>query len=158
VGETAAETAREVAALRAETERLLDALESQARRTLDVRRQVATHPIVVAAVGLVAVLTVLGLWYRSYRRAQEARRPVVRLRRGAAALGEEARTRARRVGRALSGEAEEAKTREAEAQDASLPQKLLGTMAATATLALVDQVTRWLSKRQSGPTREAPPA
>ena len=76
--------------------------------------------------------------------------------------------RARRVGRALRGEAEddEPATREqAKAQEVSLPQRLAGAAAAAATMALVDQFTRWLAKQQdhrrraqsgSAPGRAAP--
>jgi len=157
VGETAADTARELDALRGETERLLAALESRARRALDVQRQVeANRPLVMllgAGAGLLAALTVLLLWYRSYRRAQKARRPINRLRRGAAAVREEATTRARRVGRALRGEPEEADEAAArervKEQQVSLPQRLVGAAAAAATLALVDQFTRWLAKQQT---------
>jgi type II secretory pathway component PulM len=157
VGETAADTARELDALRGETERLLDALEGRARQALDVQRQVdANRPLALAlgaGAALVAVLTVLLLWYRSYRRAQEARRPINRLRRGAAAVRDEASTRARRVGRAIRGEpaeADEAAAREqVKEQSVSLPQRLAGAAAAAATMALVDQFTRWLAKQQT---------
>ena len=157
MGETAADTARELDALRGETERLLEALEGRARRALDVQRQVdANRPLLMtlgAGASLLAVLAVLVLWYRSYRRAQEARRPIPRLRRGAEAVREVATTRARRVGRALRGEPEEAEesaTRErAKEQQVSLPQRLVGAAAAAATMALVDQFTRWLAKRQT---------
>jgi hypothetical protein len=156
VGETAADTARELDALRGETERLLDALEGRARRVLDVERQVeANRPLVMAlgaGAAILAGLTVLLLWYRSYRRAQEARRPINRLRRGAEAVREEATARARGVGRALRGEwaEDEAATREQQkAQEVGLPQRLAGAAAAAATMALVDQFTRWLAKQQT---------
>ena len=49
MGETAADTARELGALRGETERLLDALEGRARRVLDVEQQVeANRPLAMA--------------------------------------------------------------------------------------------------------------
>ncbi len=157
MGETAADTARELDALRGETERLLDALEGRARQALDVQRQVVAHRPLVMVLGggaaLLAAVTVLLLWYRSYRRAQEARRPINRLRQGAAAVAEEAGARARRVGRALRGEPEEVHeetTRErVKEQQTTLPQRLVGAAAAAATMALVDQFTRWLAKRQS---------
>jgi hypothetical protein len=156
VGETAADTARELDALRSETERLLDALEGRARRVLDVQQQVeANRPLAMAlgaGTAIIAVLTVLLLWYRSYRRAQEARRPINRLRRGAEAVREEATTRARRLGRALRGEWEddEAAVREQrKAQEVGVPQRLAGAAAAAATMALVDQFTRWLAKQQT---------
>jgi len=107
VGETAADTAREVGALRDETERLLDALEGRTRQLLDVRQQAATHPALPVVAGVVAAAAgavVLVLWYRSYRRAQEARRPINRLRRGLQAAGSEALPRAQMVGEALRGE------------------------------------------------------
>jgi hypothetical protein len=170
VGETAADTAREVGALREETERLLDALEGRARRALDVQSHVESNRPLAMALGAgaaaIAVLTVLLLWYRSYRRAQEARRPINRLRHGAAAVREEASTRARRVGRAIRGEPEEADEAAAQervkAQEVGLPQRLVGAAAAAATLALVDQFTRWLAKRQTtgveqSQTAPAPP-
>lgn len=157
MGETAADTARELDALRGETERLLDALEGRARRALDVQRQVdANRPLAMAlgaGAALVAVLTVLLLWYRSYRRAPDARRPINRLRRGTAVVREEASARARRMGRAIRGapeEADEAAAREqVKEQSVGLPQRLAGAAAAAATMALVDQFTRWLAKRQT---------
>jgi hypothetical protein len=161
VGETAADTAREVEALRVETERLLDALEGRARRTLDVQGKLqqlrATNPTLAVALGagsaLLAVAVVLAIWYRNYRRAQEARRPIARLRRGAETLGTEARARAERVGRVIRGEPEDQE--QAKQQEASMMQRLAGAAAASATLALVDQFTRWLAKRQAGAARAA---
>jgi hypothetical protein len=166
VGETAADTARELDALREETDRLLQALEARARRALDVPRQVeANRPLAMAlgaGTAIVATLTVLLLWYRNYRRAQEARRPINRLRRGAATVREEASTRARRVGRAIRGEPEQADEAAAQEQvkeqQTTLPQRLVGAAAAAATMALVDQFTRWLAKQQTtGVEHSAPP-
>jgi hypothetical protein len=139
---------------------------------LDVQRQIETNRPLVQALGagaaLVAVATVLLLWYRSYRRAQEARRPINRLRRGAETVREEATTRARRVGRAIRGEPEEADGAAArervKEQEVGLPQRLAGAAAAAATMALVDQFTRWLAKQRTtgvqqspAPARPAPP-
>jgi hypothetical protein len=161
VGQTAADTAREVEALRVETERLLDALEGRARRTLDVRQQVQQFaqanpvlaPLLPIGAAVLAVGVVLAIWYRNYKRAQEARRPINRLRRGAEHLGEEARARAGRVGRAVRGEPDDAE--QAKQQEASMVQRVAGAVAASATLALVDQFTRWLAKRQAGAARQA---
>jgi hypothetical protein len=156
VGETAAATARELAALRAETDRLLDEVEGRARRALEVPKQLAANPVFVGLGGAAALVVVLALWYRSYRRAQEARRPIARLRRGAAALGESARTRAERIRLALGDVPLEPQP--TEAPSASLPEKIAGAVAASATLALVDQFTRWLSKRGEVAVKQAQPA
>jgi hypothetical protein len=156
VGETAAATAREIAALRAETERLLDEVEGRARRALDVPKQLAANPVFVGVGAVVAVIAVLALWYRSYRRAQEARRPIARLRRGAAALGEQARTRAERIRLALRDVPLEPQP--TEGPSASLTEKIAGAVAASATLALVDQFTRWLSKRGEVALKQAQPS
>jgi hypothetical protein len=166
VGETAAATAREIAALRGETDRLLDEVEGRARRALEVPKQLAANPVFVGLGAVAAVAVVVALWYRSFRRAQEARRPIARLRRGAAAFGETARTRAERIRLALSDVPLEPQP--TEAPSASLPEKIAGALAASATLALVDQFTRWLSKRgevavkqaqaKETPTRGAAPA
>jgi hypothetical protein len=147
VGATATETAREVEALRAETDRLLDAIENETQRLASLPQRLLHNPVVAAGLGLAALVTVLVLAYRAYRRAQEARKPAARLRRGAEQLGATARARAGSVGRALRGESIE--EQQAQAEQESLWQKLLGTVTATATLALVDQFTRWLSKRNT---------
>jgi hypothetical protein len=122
----------------------------------------ANRPLALAmgaGAAAIAVITVLLLWYRSYRRAREARRPINRLRHGAVAVREEATTRARRVSRAIRGEPEEAEAAAAreqvKAQEVSLPQRLAGAAAAAATLALVDQFTRWLAKRQATGTEQS---
>jgi hypothetical protein len=163
VGETAADTAREIEALRSETERLLDALEGRARRVLNVRdqvqAQVKSNPALVALVGagaaLLAVATVLAIWYRNYQRAKEARRPINRLRRGAEVIGTEARERARRAGEAIRGEPPYHDEEQAKQQESGMAQRLAGAVAASATLALVDQFTRWLAKRQAASSRRA---
>jgi hypothetical protein len=147
VGATATETAREVEALRAETERLLDALDNETQRLVSLPQRLLRNPVVAAGLGLAALLAVLVFAYRAYRRAREARQPTARLRRGAEQFGATARARASSVGRALRGESIE--EQQARAEQESLWQKLAGTLVATATLALVDQFTRWLSKRNS---------
>jgi len=155
VGETAAATAREITALRGETDRLLDEVEGRARRALEVPKQLAANPVFVGVGAVAGIVVVVALWYRSYRRAQEARRPIARLRRGAAALGESARTRAERIRLALSDVPLEPQP--TEAPSASLAEKIAGAVAASATLALVDQFTRWLSKRGEVAVKQAQP-
>ncbi|MBX5492248.1 MAG: hypothetical protein IRZ14_13925 [Chloroflexi bacterium] len=148
MGETAADTAREIAVLRRETERLLDALERRARASLDVRQQVLAHPalpLVVAGAGAVLGVTVLALWYRSYRRARAARRPLARLQRGVEAFGTEALTRARLAGQALRGEEP---VREAAPPEPPLRPRLLRALAAGATLAGSAYLARKLAEPQ----------
>ena len=163
MGETAADTAREIEALRGETERLLDAVEGRARRVLSLRERaqalVKTNPGLTAAVGvgaaLLAAATILAIWYRNYRRAKEARRPINRLRQGAEVIGGEARERARRVRQAIRGEPEQHDQEQAKQQETGMMQRVAGAVAASATLALVDQFTRWLAKQQAASSRHA---
>lgn len=148
MGETAADTAREIAALRQETEQLLDALERRARQGLELRHLVLAQPAVRvagAAAAAGAVLVVLALWYRSYRRAQAARRPLARLRREAAAWGTEALARARLAGQALRGE--EPMHEPPAAPPATAP-RVLRALAASATLAGAAYLARKLAEPQ----------
>jgi hypothetical protein len=157
VGETAADTAREIAALRRETEQLLDALEQRARQGLDLRHVAMAHPAFRLARGAAVaggVLVVLALWYRSYRRAQAARRPLARLRREAAALGAEALTRARLAAQALRG-AEP--IREPPAASAAPAPRVLRALAASATLAGAAYLARKLAEPQWRPEPPRPP-
>ena len=153
MGQTAAETAREIAALRHETERLLDELEGRVHRTLEVRNQVTAsvraNPIVLAAGAVVAGLVVLALWYRSWKRARERRKPLNRLRRGVRAFGREAGVRARRAGLALEGHYDEEEPVQGKrTQEPGMVAKLGGAVASAATLALVDRFVRWLSTQR----------
>lgn len=135
MGETAADTAREVIALRAETERLLDAIERRARDTLDVRQQVAGTQLVKVAAGAavaVAGAAVLALWIRSLRQARAARRPGYLLERELQAFGDEALQRTYLVAKALRSEND---AREAQPAPVSTPKRVLRGLVAGATLA-----------------------
>jgi hypothetical protein len=153
VGETAADTARELAALRTETERLLGALERRAQHTLEVPRQLATAPALVPVVGALAGLTVLFLWYRSWRRAVRARR--------AAAERRQAEALARALGLPepwLSPAAAPTEAARPPADEPSLVQRTLGAVAASAVLAGVDLLARRLSAQRSASIQREPPA
>jgi hypothetical protein len=148
VGETAADTAREIAALRQETEQLLDALERRAHQGLELRHVVLAQPavrVVGAAAAAGAALLVLALWYRSYRRARAARHPLARLRREAAAWGAEALTRARLAGQALRGEEP---VRELPPVSPATAPRVLRGLAASATLAGAAYLARKLAEPQ----------
>jgi len=150
VGDKAADTARELAALRAESDRLLDALERRAQRTLEVPRQFA--PALVPVVGAVAGLTVLLLWYRSWRRAVHARREAAERRR--------AEAWARALGLpepSASPAAAPTETTSAPAEGPSLVERTLGAVAASAVLAGVDLLARRLSAQRSGSIQRGPP-
>ena len=153
MGETAADTARELGALRAESDRLLDALERQAQRSLEVPRQLAALPAVAPIVGAVAGLTVLLLWYRSWRRAVRSRRAAAERRRA------EAWARALGIPEALSSPAAvPIDTSRAPADEPSLVQRTLGAVAASAVLAGVDLLARRLSQQRSASIQREPPA
>jgi hypothetical protein len=153
VGETAADTARELAALRAESERLLDALDRQTQRTLEVPRQLAANPALVPVVGAIAGLTVLLLWYRSWRRAVRARR--------AAAERRRAEAWARAMGLPEPSPSPAPAPTEpprAPADEPSLLQRTVGAVAASAVLAGVDLLARRLSAQRSSSIHREPPA
>jgi hypothetical protein len=137
VGETAAETAAEIAGLRTETSRLLDALQQRGQAFIAARRQAVPQPVALGALALTSGAVVLALWYRSYRRAA-ARRRTAALRRAGASLPPAPR------GRETAG------------AGTGLAEKLVGAVAASATLALVDQFTRWLSARRQQTVRREP--
>jgi hypothetical protein len=153
VGETAADTARELGALRAESDRLLDALERQAQRSLEVPRQLAASPALVPVVGTIAGLTVLLLWYRSWRRAVRARRAAAERRRA------EAWAQALGIPETLASPAAgPADTTRATADEPGLLQRTLGAVAASAVLAGVDLLARRLSQQRSASIQREPPA
>ncbi len=159
MGETSIDTARELGALRGETERLLATLEGRAREVAAVGSQarafVAASPQVATAlgvgVGTVATIAVLAIWMRNYRRAQLARRRRALLRAGATRLEDLAETLS------LPGAhpAAAVPAQPAARQGDGLVERVAGAVVASATLALVDQFTRWLSQRQAGGARPA---
>jgi hypothetical protein len=162
VGETAADTARELAALRAETDRLLEELDGRVRRTLDVPQQVATKravvQVVVPVLGGLAALAVLLIWLRNWRRAVRARR--------ARAERQQAEALARELGlppQALLPPAAAEAERAAAADEPSLLQRTLGALAASGVLALVDYLARrfsaaqWSTIRREVPVAESEP-
>ncbi len=142
MGETAADTAREVAALRAETERLLDALDVRVQRSLAVPRQVAAHPALMPIAGALVALSVLLLWYRSWRRAVRARRLAAERRRAEAVAAELGLPREALV------PAEARRPTEPASEEPGLLQRTLGAVAASAVLAGVDMLARRLSAAQ----------
>jgi len=137
VGETAAETAGEIAALRTEASRLLDALQHRGQLFIAARRQAVTQPAALGALALTSGAIVLALWYRSYRRAQAHRRTAALRRAGA-------------------NPAAMPSSREPVGTGTGLAEKLVGAVAAGATLALVDQFTRWLNTRWQQTVRREP--
>lgn len=83
MGETSAETKREIDALRYELTELVDELERRGRRTMDVRSQVAEVTDRPAARGALAVglgMALGGVAYYTLTRAQERRRQKTDLR------------------------------------------------------------------------------
>ncbi len=148
MGETAADTARELAALRAEADRLLEVAEARVRRVLDLPEQArayaAANPSLTTALGVGAAAlgttVVLALWLRNYRRAQVARQ----------------RRRAQRAGSAIPAAAAGEAPAPPPSREPGLAERIAGAVAASATLALVDQFTRWLAERRAAGTSLAP--
>ncbi len=150
MGETPADTAREIAALRAEADRLLGVLDVRVQRSLEAPKRLAAHPALAPILGAVAVLTVLLLWYRSWRRAVRKRR--------LAAERRQAELVAERLG--LPREAlvprEARPPVEPAAEEPSLVQRTLAAIVASAVLAGVDLLARRLSELQSSRIHRAP--
>ena len=122
-------------------------------RTLELPRQLAALPAVAPIVGVVAGLTVLFLWYRSWRRAVRSRRAAAERRRAAAW--------ARALGLpepSASPAPAPADTSRAPADEPSLLQRTLGAVAASAVLAGVDLLARRLSEQRSSNIHREPPA
>jgi len=158
VGETSTDTARELAALRGETERLLATLEGQARQVAAVGSQACafvagTHNVATAlglGVGTAATIAVLAIWMRNYRRAQLARRRRALLRAGATR-----QDLAETLGLPAAHASAAVPAQPAGRQGDGLVERVAGAVVASATLALVDQFTRWLSQRQATGARPA---
>lgn len=74
MGETAAETQREIALIRADLDATLDELERRARRMVDVRAGAAEHPALVGAVAVGGLVLLGALSWRMVTGIQARRR------------------------------------------------------------------------------------
>ncbi len=83
MGETSADTQREIESVRDDVSAIVEELERRARRAVDLRAQAAEHPQAVGLVGfgVLAGLAVLG--YNAVSDYRESRKPVNRLKRRA---------------------------------------------------------------------------
>jgi len=89
MGETSADTQREIESLRDDIARTVEELERRTRRLVDLRAQAEAHPTALGVVGL-GVLAGLGVVaYNAVSGYRESRRPVNRLKRRAGDVADE---------------------------------------------------------------------
>ncbi len=89
MGETSADTQREIESLRDDIARTVEELERRARRLVDIRAQAEEHPTALGVAGLGVLAGIALVAYNAVADYRENRRPVNRLKRRAGDVADE---------------------------------------------------------------------
>jgi hypothetical protein len=93
MGQTSADTQREIESLRDELSATVAELERRARRVVDWRAQAQEHPAALSVVGLGLLAGVAVLAYNAVSEYRESRKPINRAKRRAGSMAGEVRDR-----------------------------------------------------------------